>query len=271
MKTGEGKTLVSTLPAYLNAISGEGVHLVTVNDYLAQRDSMDGPRAPVPRPVGRAIYSDMSPTERRKAYQAEHHLRHQQRARLRLPARQHGRLHRRVRAAGSQLRRGRRGRLDPHRRGPHPADHLGAREQSARWYSEFARLAPKMNKDEHYEVDERKRTVGVTEDGVAFIRGEDHLGIENLYESANTPLISFLNNSIKAKELFFATRTTIVRDGEVLIVDEFTGRVLAGRATTRVCTRRSRPRKASRSRPRTRRSPRSRCRTSSGSTRSSRG
>src|SRR3954467_418185 len=103
----------------------------------------------------------------------------------------------------------------------------GPADQSSRWYNEFARLAPLMKKDVHYELDERKRTVGVTEEGVTLI--EDQLGIDNLYEAANTPLVGYLNNSLKAKELYKRDRDYIVSNGEVLIVDEFTGRVLHGR------------------------------------------
>ena len=103
----------------------------------------------------------------------------------------------------------------------------GPSDSSSQWYQEFARLAPMMEKDKHYEVDIRKRTVGITEAGVAFV--EDQLGIDNLYESANSPLVSYLNNSIKAKELFTRDKDYMVVDGEVLIIDEFTGRALAGR------------------------------------------
>src|ERR1700754_3718994 len=103
----------------------------------------------------------------------------------------------------------------------------GPAEQSARWYQEFARMAPMLRRDVHYEVDERKRTVGVTEEGVTLV--EDQLGIDNLYESANTPLVGYLNNALKAKELYKRDKDYIVRNGEVLIVDEFTGRVLHGR------------------------------------------
>ncbi|MGH3989734.1 MAG: preprotein translocase subunit SecA, partial [Pseudonocardiaceae bacterium] len=103
----------------------------------------------------------------------------------------------------------------------------GPADQSSRWYGEFARLSPMLKRDLHYEVDERKRTVGVSEEGVALV--EDQLGIENLYEAANTPLVGFLNNALKAKELYTKDKDYIVRDGEVLIVDEFTGRVLHGR------------------------------------------
>ena len=101
----------------------------------------------------------------------------------------------------------------------------GPADGSSNWYTEFARLAPLMEKDKHYEVDIRKRTVGVHELGVEFV--EDQLGIDNLYEAANSPLVSYLNNALKAKELFMRDKDYIVRDGEVLIVDEFTGRVLA--------------------------------------------
>src|SRR5271166_2651569 len=103
----------------------------------------------------------------------------------------------------------------------------GPADGSSNWYPEFARLAPLMEKDVHYEIDLRKRTVGVHELGVEFV--EDQLGIDNLYEAANSPLVSYLNNALKAKELFSRDKDYIVRDGEVLIVDEFTGRVLIGR------------------------------------------
>ncbi|WP_375493909.1 preprotein translocase subunit SecA, partial [uncultured Jatrophihabitans sp.] len=103
----------------------------------------------------------------------------------------------------------------------------GPAEENQRWYLEFARIAPRMKRDTHYEVEEGKRTVAVTEDGVAFV--EDQLGIDNLYEAANTPLVGYLNNALKAQELFKRDRDYIVNDGNVMIVDEFTGRVLAGR------------------------------------------
>ena len=109
----------------------------------------------------------------------------------------------------------------------------GPADQSSKWYSEFARLVPRLRKgsegggDGDYEVDEAKRTVGVTEEGVAKV--ESALGIDNLYESVNTPLVGFLNNALKAKELYKKDRDYIVVSGEVLIVDEFTGRVLHGR------------------------------------------
>ncbi|MCD2189142.1 preprotein translocase subunit SecA [Actinomycetospora soli] len=228
MRTGEGKTLVSTLPAYLNGITGDGVHVVTTNDYLARRDSewMGRVHRFLGLTVG-AIYAEMPPEERREAYKADitygtnnefgfDYLRDNM-AWSKAECVQRGHVFAIVDEVDSIL-------IDEART---PLIISGPAEQSARWYSEFARLAPKMTKDLHYEVDERKKTVGVTEDGVAFI--EDQLGIENLYEAANTPLVGYLNNAIKVKELFLKDKDYIVRDGEVLIVDEFTGRVLAGR------------------------------------------
>src|SRR6202000_1170103 len=103
----------------------------------------------------------------------------------------------------------------------------GPAEEKQRWSLEFARLTPRMKRAVHSEVEEGKRTVAVTEEGVAFV--EDELGMENLYEAANTPLVGYLNNALKSKELFKRDKDYIVNDGNVLIVDEFTGRELAGR------------------------------------------
>src|SRR5664280_1401212 len=103
----------------------------------------------------------------------------------------------------------------------------GPAEQSARWYTEFARIAPRLARDVDYDVEEGKRTVAITESGVEKV--EDQLGIDNLYEAVNTPLVGYLNNSLKAKELYRKDKDYIVVNGEVLIVDEFTGRVLHGR------------------------------------------
>jgi preprotein translocase subunit SecA len=228
MKTGEGKTLTCVLPSYLNAIAGEGVHIVTVNDYLARRDAENMGR--IHRFLGLSvgvILNSMSPAERREAYQADitygtnnefgfDYLRDNM-TWLTEDMVQRGHNFAIVDEADSIL-------IDEART---PLIISGPAEQSARWYSEFARLAPLMSRDVHYEVDERKRTIGVTEEGVSFI--EDQLGIENLYESANTPLVGYLNNALKAKELFKRDKDYIVRNGEVLIVDEFTGRVLIGR------------------------------------------
>src|SRR5205814_6839259 len=107
----------------------------------------------------------------------------------------------------------------------------GPAEQSPRWYQEFAKIAPRLRRGEDgegdYEVDEKKKTVGILESGVEKV--EDWLGIDNLYDPVNTPLVSFLNNSIKAKELYKKDKDYVVMNGEILIVDEFTGRILHGR------------------------------------------
>src|SRR5688500_18751 len=228
MKTGEGKTLTSVLPAYLNAISGDGVHLVTVNDYLAKRDAENMGR--IHRFLGVSvgvILSEMTPAVRREQYAADitygtnnefgfDYLRDNM-AWNAADMVQRGHNFAIVDEADSIL-------IDEART---PLIISGPAEQSGRWYQEFARMSPMLKRDIHYEVDERKRAVGVTEDGVALV--EDQLGIDNLYEAANTPLVGYLNNALKAKELFKKDKDYIVRDGQVLIVDEFTGRVLAGR------------------------------------------
>ncbi len=228
MRTGEGKTLSCVLPAYLNAISGDGVHVVTVNDYLAKRDAewMGRVHRFLGLEVG-VILNEMTPAQRREAYRADitygtnnefgfDYLRDNMSWSLE-DCVQRGHNYAIVDEVDSIL-------IDEART---PLIISGPADQSSRWYTEFARMAPMMRKDTHYEVDERKRTVGVSEQGVAYI--EDQLGIDNLYEAANTPLVGFLNNALKAKELYARDKDYIVRNGEVLIVDEFTGRVLAGR------------------------------------------
>ncbi|MFL6122655.1 preprotein translocase subunit SecA [Actinophytocola sp.] len=228
MRTGEGKTLTAVLPSYLNAISGNGVHVVTVNDYLAKRDAewMGRIHRFLGLTVG-AILSEMTPQQRRVAYRADvtygtnnefgfDYLRDNMAWTLDDMV-QRGHNFAIVDEVDSIL-------IDEART---PLIISGPADNSSRWYTEFARMAPMMKKDVHYEVDERKRTVGVSEQGVEFI--EDQLGIENLYEAANTPLVGYLNNALKAKELFKRDKDYIVRNGEVLIVDEFTGRILAGR------------------------------------------
>jgi preprotein translocase subunit SecA len=228
MRTGEGKTLTCVLASYLNALSGDGVHVITTNDYLAKRDAewMGRIHRFLGLTVG-VILNDMTPDQRREAYNADitygtnnefgfDYLRDNM-AWATEGCVQRGHHYAIVDEADSIL-------IDESRT---PLIISGPADQSSRWYTEFARMAPAMRKDVHYEVDERKRTVGVTEQGVSYI--EDQLGIDNLYEAANSPLVGFLNNALKAKELFSRDKDYIVRDGEVLIVDEFTGRVLSGR------------------------------------------
>jgi preprotein translocase subunit SecA len=228
MRTGEGKTLVSTLPAYLNALSGEGVHVVTVNDYLAERDSEWMGR--VHRFLGLSvgcILSGMTPAQRREAYNNDitygtnnefgfDYLRDNM-AWSKDELVQRGFNFAVVDEVDSIL-------VDEART---PLIISGPADQPQKWYVEFAKLVKRLNLDEHYEKDEKKRTVGILEPGVAKI--EDLLGIDNLYESVNTPLVGYLNNALKAKELFKRDKDYVVMEGEVLIVDEHTGRMLAGR------------------------------------------
>ncbi|MDP9445164.1 MAG: preprotein translocase subunit SecA [Actinomycetota bacterium] len=228
MKTGEGKTLVSTLPVYLNALTGKGVHVVTVNDYLAKRDSewMGRVHHFLGLEVG-AILSQLSPAERRVAYNLDitygtnnefgfDYLRDNMAASLE-DCVQRGHHYAIVDEVDSIL-------IDEART---PLIISGPADEAVKWYDEFARLVTRLRQDVDYEVDEKKRTVAVLEPGITKV--EDHLGIDNLYDSVNTPLISFLNNAIKAKELFRRDRDYVVLDGEVLIVDEHTGRMLHGR------------------------------------------
>ncbi|QGU06634.1 preprotein translocase subunit SecA [Corynebacterium occultum] len=228
MRTGEGKTLTSVLPAYLNALEEKGVHVVTVNDYLAKRDAemMGRVHRWLGLEVG-VILSEMRPPERKKAYAADitygtnnelgfDYLRDNMARSLRDLV-QRGHHFAIVDEVDSIL-------IDEART---PLIISGPVDGSSRFFSVFSQLAPRMTKDIHYEVDVRKRTIGVLEDGVEYV--EDQLGIGNLYAPENSQLVSYLNNAIKAKELFERDKDYIVRNGEVMIVDGFTGRVLGGR------------------------------------------
>jgi preprotein translocase subunit SecA len=228
MRTGEGKTLVSTLPAYLNAIAGKGVHVVTVNDYLAERDSswMGRVHRFLGLEVG-CILSNMTPAERRVAYDADitygtnnefgfDYLRDNM-AWSRDELVQRGHAFAIIDEVDSIL-------IDEART---PLIISGPADQAGSWYGEFARISKLLKRDEDYEVDEKKKTVGVLEQAIDKV--EDQLGIGNLYDTVNTPLVGFLNNAIRAKELFKKDRDYVVMDGEVLIVDEHTGRILHGR------------------------------------------
>jgi preprotein translocase subunit SecA len=229
MKTGEGKTLVATAPAFLNALSGKGVHVVTVNDYLAEYQSDLMGR--VYRFLGLSsgcIISNQDPSVRRQQYAADitygtnnefgfDYLRDNM-AWSKDELVQRGHNFAIVDEVDSIL-------IDEARTpliisGPASGD-------ANRWYGEFAKVVLRLDNETDYEVDEKKKTVGVLEPGIEKV--EDYLGISNLYESANTPLIGFLNNAIKAKELFKRDKDYVILDGEVLIVDEHTGRILAGR------------------------------------------
>ena len=228
MKTGEGKTLVSTLPAYLNALTGKGVHIVTVNDYLAERDSewMGRVHRFLGLKVG-VILASMSPAERREAYAADitygtnnefgfDYLRDNMSWSL-SDCVQRSYNFAIVDEVDSIL-------IDEART---PLIISGPADKATKWYVEFANIVARLNRDIHYEVDEKKRTVGILDEGVS--RVEEALDINNLYESANTPMIGYLNNAIKAKELFKRDKDYVVMNGELLIVDEHTGRMLSGR------------------------------------------
>jgi len=228
MKTGEGKTLVSTLPAYLNGLTGKGVHIVTVNDYLAKYQSewMGRVHHFLGLTVG-VILPEMTPEERRAAYACDityatnnelgfDYLRDNMATSIE-DCVQRKPYFAIVDEVDSIL-------IDEART---PLIISGPTEDDVKWYAEFAKVALRLNRDTDYEVDEKKRTVSILGPGITKV--EDYLGIDNLYEAANTPLISFLNNSIKAKELFRNDKEYVVIDGEVLIVDEHTGRILAGR------------------------------------------
>ena len=228
MRTGEGKTLTSLLPAYLNALEGKGVHIVTVNDYLAKRDAEMMGR--VHRWLGLSvgvILSEMRPAERKEAYACDitygtnnelgfDYLRDNM-VRSLDDVVQRGHNYCIVDEVDSIL-------IDEART---PLIISGPVDGSSQFYSVFAQLAPKMREGIHYEVDHKKRTIGVLEEGVEYV--EDQLGIDNLYAPEHSQLVSYLNNALKAKELFTRDKDYIVRNGEVMIVDSFTGRVLAGR------------------------------------------
>ncbi|GAA4206022.1 preprotein translocase subunit SecA [Streptosporangium oxazolinicum] len=238
MRTGEGKTLTCTLPTYLNAISGKGVHVITVNDYLAKRDGDEMGR--IHRFLGLevgVILANMPADERRKQYNADitygtnnefgfDYLRDNMAWSLEECV-QRGHHFAVVDEVDSIL-------IDEART---PLIISGPGEQSGKWYAEFAKIVPRLRRGTEgkdgeentgdYAVDEKKRTVGIFESGVEKV--EDWLGIENLYKPEHTHLVGFLNNALKAKELYKKDKDYIVVDGEVLIVDEFTGRVLHGR------------------------------------------
>ena len=228
MRTGEGKTLVATLPSYLNALSGKGVHVVTVNDYLAERDAewMGRIHRFLGLRVG-VILAHMTPAERREAYAADitygtnnefgfDYLRDNM-AWSTEEMVQRGHNFAVVDEVDSIL-------VDEART---PLIISGPADQPTKWYAEFARIARTLTIDEDYEVDEKKKTIGVLE--TAIDKVEDQLGIDNLYDTVNTPLVGFLNNAVRAKELFKRDRDYVILDGEILIVDEHTGRLLKGR------------------------------------------
>jgi preprotein translocase subunit SecA len=228
MKTGEGKTLVSTMPAYLNALTSKGVHMVTVNDYLAGRDAewMGQVHQFLGLRVG-LILNNMPTADRHPAYAADitygtnnefgfDYLRDN----MAMTAEnrvQRGHPYAIVDEVDSIL-------IDEART---PLIISGKLSDSAKWYRDFAKIARRLQVDVHYEVDEKKRQVLVTEEGVA--RVEQILGVENLYDHAAVDFVHHLETALKAQALYKRDDEYLLDHGEVKIVDEFTGRVLEGR------------------------------------------
>tara|TARA_Y100000590_G_scaffold116169_4_gene132591 strand:+ start:2288 stop:4876 length:2589 start_codon:yes stop_codon:yes gene_type:complete len=229
MRTGEGKTLVSTLAAYLNGLTGKGVHLCTVNDYLATRDSewMGQLHKWLGLSVGLVVPSVADRVEKRKAYLADitygtnnelgfDYLRDNM-ALDKDELSQRGHNFCIVDEVDSIL-------IDEART---PLIISGKASDALEMYQKFSTVVRNLKRDSHYEVDEEKRIIAPTEDGVKAV--EKALGIENLYDQVSSNLVHQLHAAIKAKELYQKDRDYIVTDGEVRIVDEFTGRVLEGR------------------------------------------
>ncbi|MCH7654244.1 MAG: preprotein translocase subunit SecA, partial [Chloroflexi bacterium] len=246
MRTGEGKTLVATLPAYLNAIGGEGVHLVTVNDYLARRDAqwmgviydLLGVSIGVLQHDASYIYDatvedgergmeKLRRVERREAYAADitygtnnefgfDYLRDnmvidvEQRS-------QRNRCFAIVDEVDNIL-------IDEART---PLIISGPAQQSPKEYQKFARLVPNLKLTDDYTIDEKHRTVALSNEGITNL--ERMLNVANLYDPANFDLVHFVENALKAQAIFFRDREYVVQDGQVIIVDEFTGRLMEGR------------------------------------------
>ncbi len=228
MKTGEGKTVVATLPVYLETLAGEGVHIITVNDYLAKRDSewMGQLYEWLGLKVG-LLQNQMEPTLRRAAYQADvtygtnsefgfDYLRDNMSVDAREMV-QRGHRFGIVDEVDSIL-------IDEART---PLIISGAAEKAADIYQSFAKIVPRLKRGEDYEVDEKLKTVAVTEEGVAKV--EKALNIDNLYDHTSSQLVNHLNQALKAHGLFRKDVDYVIKDGEVIIVDEFTGRLMEGR------------------------------------------
>lgn len=228
MRTGEGKTLVATLPAYLNALLGRGVHVVTVNDYLAKRDSewMGNIYRFLGLSVG-LIQSEMDPFMRRPQYEADitygtnnefgfDYLRDNM-VDDKLQRVQPGHYFSIIDEVDSIL-------IDEART---PLIISGPADQAADIYYSFAKIVPRLKANVDYEVDPKMRTAAITESGVTKV--EQMLGIDNLYEDVNSQLVNHLVQGLKAHALFKKDVDYIIKDGEIILVDEFTGRLMIGR------------------------------------------
>ncbi|MFZ5826690.1 MAG: preprotein translocase subunit SecA [Bacillota bacterium] len=228
MKTGEGKTLVASLPLYLNALTGRGCHLVTVNDYLARvgRDDIGRIYKFLGMTTGLIVHG-LNSTQRREAYACDitygtnnefgfDYLRDN------MAMYPHDMVHREfhyaiVDEADSIL-------IDEART---PLIISGPSGKPTELYFTFAKIAERLKKEEDYVVEEKERRIAPTEEGIAKV--EKWLNIDHLYEGENQQLAHYLNNAIKAKELFHLDKDYVVKDNEVVIVDEFTGRLMFGR------------------------------------------
>ena len=229
MKTGEGKTLVSTLPVYLNGLPGTGVHVITVNDYLARRDAewMGQVHRFLGLTIGMILPGEQDPNFKREQYACDitygtnnefgfDYLRDNMALSLEEKV-QRGHVYAIVDEVDSIL-------IDEART---PLIISGRVGDAAKLYYKFASVARGLTRDVDYEVDEEKRVVFPLPDGIAKV--EKSLGVENLYDDVSNSLVHQLQVSIKAKELYKRDRDYLVQNGEVKIVDEFTGRVLEGR------------------------------------------
>jgi preprotein translocase subunit SecA len=228
MKTGEGKTLVATLPVYLNGLLGKGVHLVTVNDYLAKRDShwMGGIYRFLGLSVG-IIQHEMDDAERKRAYAADvtygtnnefgfDYLRDNMKFSLGdyVQRTMHYAI---VDEVDSIL-------IDEART---PLIISGPAEESTEKYYQIDRIIPRLKRDQDYQVDEKAKTASLTEEGIA--KAERFLGVENLYDPSQMEILHHIHQALKAHALFKNDVDYVVKDGEVIIVDEFTGRLMPGR------------------------------------------
>ena len=245
MKTGEGKTLVATLPAYLNSLTGEGVHIVTVNDYLARRDAQwmgdiyhflgasvgtlqhETAYLYDPDASDGGSLDKLRPVQREEAYQADitygtnnefgfDYLRDNMV--IELSQRAQRQLNYAIVDEVDNIL------IDEART---PLIISGAAEQSPNEYYKFARLVPGLQQGQDYAIDEKHRTASLTTDGMGKL--EKMLNVKNLYDPDNFGLVHFVENALKAQAIFQRDREYVVREGQVLIVDEFTGRLMQGR------------------------------------------
>jgi len=242
MKTGEGKTLAATLPAYLNALSGKGVHIITVNDYLARRDTewMGNIYNFLGLSVG-SILHGLDDVERKAAYGADitygtnnefgfDYLRDNMKFDLESVVQ--GELNFAIVDEVDSIL------VDEART---PLIISGPAEKSTDLYYQVNGIIPRLVKDKDYTIDEKARAAVLTEEGVA--RAENILQVDNLYDHKNIELLHHINQALKAYALFKRDVDYIVKNGEVIIVDEFTGRLMPGAATVKVCTRPLKPKK----------------------------